>query len=311
MSYSLQEINEKVRNCPSEFTAEGERMYEARLKNAAERISANISRSPIVLLAGPSGSGKTTTAQKLGEELLKLGIKTHAISMDNYFSTLDPKTAPRDENGEIDLESPECVDRELLTEHFSELARGNEIKVPQYIFAEQKRSDTLFTPVRLEENEIAIFEGIHALNGSLTSGHREAFKLYISTASDIVEGDTVIFEHSWFRLLRRLVRDTSFRGVTVNEDLALWDNVVRGERKFIKPFIGNADMTLDSSLIYEASVMKTAGYAICQGVTPGTENFDVLMKIGEGISRVAELDEEYVPKTSMLREFIGGGTYTY
>jgi len=311
MSYQLEEINRGVREDPEGLVRAGNEAYEERLQQAAGQIYANMEKCPIVFLSGPSGSGKTTTAQKLGETLSRRGVRTHSISLDNYFTTLDPATAPRDENGEIDLESPLCLDAELLDDHFERLTRGEEIHVPQYVFSEQKRSDTVFTPVRLQENEIAIFEGIHALNSLVSGGHPDAFCLFIGTESRVYDGDKVVFRKTWFRLLRRLARDTTFRGTSPETTLALWDNVARGEKKYILPFTYRADLSLDTSFIYEIPVMKRKIERLCADVKPETENYGLIVRILEALKSFEALDEHYIPEDAMLREFIGGGKYAY
>ena len=208
MAYQLQEINKRIRTDVEEFLAECDAGYAQRVSLAADKILSNLERSPIVLLSGPSGSGKTTTAMKIAEELRRRGVNSHAVAMDNYFVTLNRRTAPRTPDGDIDLESPLCLDMELLDQHFTALSRGEEILIPRYEFARQMRNDSLGTPLKLGKNEIAIFEGIHALNDDITTVHPEAFKLYISARSNIVDdAGKVIFKGTWMRLCRRSVRD--------------------------------------------------------------------------------------------------------
>ena len=153
MAYSLTEINRRIMEDPAGFTAEGDRIYDSRVAQAADMIEAHMHISPVVLLAGPSGSGKTTTAQKIKEELMRRGIGSHAVGMDNYFKTIDVRTAPRTPDGAIDYESPKCLDMELLSDHFTALNEGREIKIPYYVFSVQSRSASRFTPMRLEKNE--------------------------------------------------------------------------------------------------------------------------------------------------------------
>lgn len=130
----------------------------------------------MILLSGPSGSGKTTTALKIEEALERIGISTHTISMDNYFNTIDPETAPRNREGAIDYESPFCLDIDLLNRHFSMLDRGETIHVPKYEFSRQMRSNILSQPLKLGPDELAIFEGIHALNDIIVGKNPKAFK---------------------------------------------------------------------------------------------------------------------------------------
>ena len=153
MSYQLQEINRRIDQDVKGFLEECDAQYAQKVSQAADAILTNLPHSPIVLLSGPSGSGKTTTAQKIEEELTKRGIRTYTISMDNYFRTVDPATAPRTKEGDIDFESPKCMDMDLLNEHFTKLARGERILVPKYEFARQMRKE-----IRLHEIQAPTYD---------------------------------------------------------------------------------------------------------------------------------------------------------
>ena len=180
MPYQLNEINDKLRKDPVAFLAECDAHYQQRINTAVDAILARMKDSPIVLLSGPSGSGKTTTALKLEQELERRGVNTHTISMDNYFKTLNRKTAPRTPEGDIDYESPRLLDMDLLDETFTKLSRGEWVVVPKFEFARQMRNDSRGSLLKLDQNEIAIFEGIHALNDDIAGRHPEATTLYIS-----------------------------------------------------------------------------------------------------------------------------------
>ncbi|MDE6923426.1 MAG: adenylyl-sulfate kinase, partial [Oscillospiraceae bacterium] len=169
MAYKLADINAAVRRDPAGFMEECDRGYQDKIARAAEKICENMKKSPVVLLSGPSGSGKTTTAEKLSQELERRGVRTHAVSMDDYFIRPDPDRMPRTPDGAIDYESPEMMDLKLLDEHFAKLTRGEWILVPRFEFARQMRNDSRGTPLKLGEDEVAIFEGIHALNTQLTN----------------------------------------------------------------------------------------------------------------------------------------------
>ena len=149
MAYQLREINRRIDQDVKGFLEECDDQYAQKVSAAADVILNNLSLSPIVLLSGPSGSGKTTTALKIEEQLEKMGIETHTVSMDNYFNTIDPETAPRNREGAIDYESPFCLDIDLLNRHFAMLDRGETIHVPKYEFARQMRSDIMSQPMRL------------------------------------------------------------------------------------------------------------------------------------------------------------------
>ncbi len=311
MAYQLQEINKRIRTDVKEFLAECDQAYTQRVSLAADKILSNLERSPIVLLSGPSGSGKTTTALKIAEELHRRGVNSHAVAMDNYFKTLDRRTAPRTPDGDIDYESPLCMDMELLDEHFTALSRGDEVVIPKFEFARQMRNVDLGLPLQLGKNEIAIFEGIHALNDDIAGRHPEATKLYISARSNVNEGAQLRFKGTWMRLTRRAVRDYQFRGTDVAQTLDMWANVRRGEKLYISPFKNRADIIFDSSLPYEVSVMRNFAPPILKNIPQENERYDEMMELIAAFEHFEPIDPELVAPDALLREFIGGGSYKY
>ena len=311
MAYQIQEINKRIRTDVAEFLAECDENYAQRIALAADKILSNLEHSPIVLLSGPSGSGKTTTAMKIAEELQRRGVNTHAVAMDSYFKTMNRKTAPRTPEGDIDYESPLCLDMDLLDRHFTELSQGKEILIPKFEFARQMRNDSLGQPLILGKNEIAIFEGIHALNDDIAGRHPEATKLYISARSNINEGAALRFKGTWMRLTRRAVRDYNFRGTDVAETLEMWANVRRGEKLYISPFKNRADIIFDSALPYEVSVMRNFATPILKSVPEENERHDEMLELVAAFDHFEPIDPALVAGDSLLREFIGGGTYKY
>ena len=311
MAYQLTEINQKIQADPKAFLAECDASYQKRLEDAADRILAGMAESPVVLLSGPSGSGKTTTALKLEEELERRGISTHTISMDNYFRTMNPKTAPRTPEGAIDYESPLNLDMELLDETFTKLSRGEEVIIPKFEFARQLRNDARGRPLKLAKNEIAIFEGIHALNDDIAGRHPEATKLYISARSNVCDGDLLRFKGTWMRLTRRAVRDFNFRGTDISTTLDMWADVRRGEKLYISPFKNKADVIIDSSLRYEVSVMKNYALPMLQAVPEENQRRTELLDLIDAFQWFEPIDPELVARDSLIREFIGGGSYKY
>ena len=314
MAYQLEEINRRLKEDPAGFVAECDGVYKKRLETAADRILERMKVSPIVLLSGPSGSGKTTTALKLEQELERRGVQTHTISMDNYFKTLNRRTAPRNAEGDIDYESPKLLDMDLLDETFTKLSRGEWVIVPKFEFARQMRNDSRGTPLKLDKNEIAIFEGIHALNDDISGRHPEATTLYISARSNILEGEALRFKGTWMRISRRAVRDYNFRGTDLVETLSMWYNVRRGEKAYISPFKGRASVIIDSSLRYEVPVF--ANYAdplraAVERVPADNERRAELESMVEAFRYFQPLDPALVPADSLIREFIGGGSYHY
>ena len=308
MAYSLSRLNAAIRSDPAGFAEECDVAFAKKVETAARKIADHRSTSRIILLSGPSGSGKTTTALKIEEALERLGIETHTVSMDNYFNTFDPETTPRTREGAVDYESPFCLDVDLLSRHFSMLDRGETIHVPKYEFARQMRSDTLSQPMRLGPDELAIFEGIHALNDIIVGRNPRAFKLYIAARSNLVDDEgKVVFQHAWLRLCRRLVRDFQFRGSDAAFTLKLWPNVRRGEKLYVSPYKENADLMFDSSLAFEFAVLKPLAVPLLEAVGPG--KYPVVDDMLAAFDRIEAMDEASVAPDSLAREFIGGSTY--
>lgn len=311
MSYQLSDINFRTVSDPKGFVEECDALYREKVSKAADRIIENMERSPIVLLSGPSGSGKTTTAMKIAEELSKRGIGTYSVGMDDYFRTVEPDTVPRTPDGEMDLESPLCLDMDLLNEHFSMLSRGERIFVPKYEFSRRMRILEPSKSIKLKPNEIVVFEGIHALNDSITDVHPEAFKLYISARSDVEFEGKVVFKRTWFRLVRRMVRDSNFRGTNASETMKMWANVRRGEKLYISPFKDKADLQFDTSFAYEPAVFNQTATKLLSSVPEGIERFEELREVLPAMQLFGHIDSDMVAPDALIREFIGGGIYEY
>ena len=312
MAYYLDEINSRAKADPEAFIEECDEVYRKKVDLAADMIIKNLPHSPIVLLSGPSGSGKTTTAMKLEEELKKRGVGTHSVAMDNYFLTRTSDNMPRSPDGSVDLESPGCMDMDLLNLHFTMLSKGESVLIPRFEFSRQIRVLEGSKTLRLRKDEIAIFEGIHALNDDITNVHPEAFKLYLSARSDVTGGDNKLcFKGTWMRLVRRCVRDNLYRGMNVNLTLGLWANVRRGEKLYISPFKDKANLKFDSSFPYEVPVFKTLAPDLFAKVPEGTERFEELRSIIPAFELFEEIDPALLKPDSLLREFIGGGIYEY
>lgn len=313
MAFSLNKINDAIRSDPKGFVEECDAAYRKQIVNAARDIAENRKNSAIVLLSGPSGSGKTTTSLKICEELEKLGIHSHAVAMDNYFETVNPETSPRSSNGELDFESPFCLDVDLLNTHMGMLENGETIYIPHYEFSRQLRSDTRSNPLRLKKDEIAVFEGIHALNDIFTGHNLNATKLYISARSNINdENGDQLFKGTWIRLARRLMRDSLFRGHDAAFTLRLWANVRRGEKLYISPFKENATVIIDSALPYEVSVYRDSVLPLLEHIPEDCgDRLADIKRIAATLPLFDPLSADYIPADSLIREFIGGGIYEY
>lgn len=311
MSYSLEEINFKTVSDPKGFIEECDDLYRQKVEKAAELIAGNLKRSPIVLLSGPSGSGKTTTAMKIAEALKRRGIGTYSVGMDDYFKNVDPRSTPRTPEGDYDLESPECLDMELLNRHFTMLSRGERIYVPKYEFSRRMRVLEPSKAIKLGPDEVVVFEGIHALNDMITDRHPEAFKLYISARTNVEFHGQTVFKSTWFRLMRRMVRDYYFRGSAPEETMGMWGNVRRGEKAHISPYKDKADYQFDSSFAYEPAVMNETATKLFQSVPEGIERYDELRAVLPALQLFGVIDNSLVAPDAMIREFIGGGVYEY
>ena len=311
MVWQLDDINFKTVSDPKALVEEGDARYQARVAEAAEKIIENKKSSPIVLLSGPSGSGKTTTAMKIAEELNRRGVGTHYVAMDDYFKNVTPETTPRTPEGDYDLESPLCLDMDLLNRHFTQLSRGERIYVPKYEFSRQMRIQEPSKSIKLKDDEIVIFEGIHALNDAITDQHPEAFKLYISARTDVMFGSRLVFKRSWFRLVRRTVRDHKFRGTDPMDTIAMWANVRRGEAKYISPFREKADFEFDTAFGYELPVFNATATQLFQAIPEGIERYEELRTVLPALQLFGHIDESMVAPDALIREFIGGGIYEY
>ena len=310
MAYNLDQINDAARRDPRGFLEESDAAFHQKVETAARKIAEHRKVSSIVLLSGPSGSGKTTTSKKIQAVLETMGIRAHAVSMDNYFQTVDPETAPRNRDGLIDYESPFCLDMDLLNRHFKMLDRGEKIHIPKFEFARQMRSAIKSSPLQLGKDEIAIFEGIHALNDIITGKNPDAMKVYISARSNVVDSaGKVAFKGTWMRLARRTVRDAKFRAWEPSVTIKMWASVRRGEKLYISPFKDNADIQFDSSLPYEVNVVKAFALPLFEQLTPEMERYEEIGHLLEAYPKFADLDEKYVAPDSLIREFIGGGIY--
>ena len=311
MAYQLSDINYRTVTDPKGFVEECDARYQREVESAAEMILENRHRSPIVLLSGPSGSGKTTTAMKISDALEKRGVRCHYVAMDDYFLTVDPLTAPRTPEGELDFESPLCLDLEHLNRHFTMLSEGQRIYVPKYEFSRQMRIQEPSKSIKLREDEMVVFEGIHALNDLITDRHPEAFKLYISARSDIAFNGSIVFKRTWFRLVRRLVRDYNFRGSDPAVTMSMWANVRRGELTNISPFKKKANLRFDTSHAYEPCLFNETATKLFASVPEGIERYEELRQVLPALQLFGHIDESLIAPDALVREFIGGGVYEY
>jgi len=286
--------------------------FQARkLAEIAEQIYAKQDTVKMVLLAGPSSSGKTTSAKRLSIELMALGIKPVAISLDDYYVGTD-KT-PKDEKGNPDYECLEALDIPFLNEQLLALYRGDEITLPVYDFKTGGRKAAGGKKIRMEQRSILIVEGIHALNDKLTPSiaRDTKFKLFVSALTQLNIDDHNRIPTSDNRLLRRMVRDYQFRAKDAAGTIKMWPGVQSGERKHIFPFQNSADMTFNSALDYELSVLKYYAEPLLRAVKPGMREYAEAVRLLSFLENFAPIPPQYVPGASILREFIGESEFKY
>ena len=306
MILSVDRINEQTRRGDEAFILDTDRAYLEQLTAIAAHIRDTHLTRPIVLISGPSGSGKTTTAQMLEQVLDGWGLESHTLSMDNYFKTLSPAELEMVERGELDLESPDRVNAELLHEQLTAMVRGETVSLPMYDFIKSRNVDSGKTLTR-GKNEIVILEGIHTLNPDVVRLPAENMtRLYISVRTRVVFED-VTLHPSKVRLLRRMLRDRFNRGRDPKETLALFASVQRGESRFIMPYKHLADFDIDTFVAYELGVYKKEFYEELQHIHDEPE-IDALLTI---LDHIEEIDSETVPRDALIREFIGGGMYRH
>lgn len=264
----------------------------------------------VVLIAGPSSSGKTTSSKRLGIQLVTNYIIPKIISLDNYF--VDRDHTPRDEDGDYDYESLYALDLEQFNKDIKALIAGEEVAMPTYNFQtgeREYRGNTL----KLGENNILLMEGIHGLNPELTKDIADEmkFRVYVSALTTLS-----IDDHNWVsttdnRLLRRIVRDFKYRGASAQSSIARWPSVRRGEEKWIFPYQENADAMFNSSLLFELAVMKDYAVPILKQVPVNVPEYAEANRLLRFLSYFKSLDPSNIPSTSLLREFLGGSSFTY
>ena len=264
----------------------------------------------VALLAGPSSSGKTTTSKKLAIQLKVLGYNPHVISLDNYY--LGREKTPRDANGDYDYECLEALDVQQLNDNLVKLFRGETIQVPSYDFREGKQYFTGET-LTMSEKDILIMEGIHGLNDKLTPlvPAENKFKVYLSALTQLNIDDHNRISTSDNRLIRRIVRDSQFRGKSAADTIKMWPSVQRGEKLHIFPFQQNADAMLNTAMDYELAVLKIYASPLLRCVTPCQREYSEASRLLNFLSNFYEIAPTYVPGQSIIREFIGGSEFKY
>ena len=286
-----------------------EALQEKKIANIAEDI-ANRQGVKLVLLAGPSSSGKTTSCKRLSIQLAVNGLKPLQISLDDYF--VDRDRTPKDDNGEYDFESIYALNLDLLNEQFNALFRGEEVELPKYDFPSGK-SVKSGKKLKMEPNNVLVVEGIHALNPELTAHipQEQIYRVYASALTTILLDNHNYIPTTDNRLLRRIIRDYKYRGVSAQETIHRWPSVRAGENKWIFPYQENADAMFNTAMLYELSVLKMQAEPLLQQVPENCEEHAEAYRLLKFLKYFKGIPYNNLPPTSLLREFLGGSSFHY
>ncbi len=290
--------------------AEG--LHEKKIAQIADEILARRDRVRLITIAGPSSSGKTTFAERLAIQLRVNGIEPVSLSLDNYY--VDRERTPRGEGGEPDFEALDAIELDLFHRQLADLLAGREVRTPRYDFVSGRRFDEdRWVPMRLDPDQVLVIEGIHGLNPRLTSSVPDGriYRVFVSALSQLAIDDHHRLLTSDARLLRRIVRDTLSRGFSAERTLSLWPSVRRGEARWIFPFQEQADVMFNSALVYEPAVLRIFAERFLLTVERTSPHYAEAYRLLKGLSIFVPIFPDQVPSTSILREFIGGSTFSY
>ena len=286
-----------------------EALQEKKISRIADEIASR-SDVRVVLIAGPSSSGKTTFCKRLSVQLLTCGIKPVQVSLDDYF--VDRDKTPLDDKGDYDYESLYALDIPLINKQFNALFSGEEVVMPRYNFQTGK-SEKNGRRLKLDENNVLLVEGIHALNPKLTAHipENQKFRVYASALTTILLDNHNYIPTTDNRLLRRIIRDYKYRGVTAQETIRRWPSVRAGENKWIFPYQENADMMFNTAMLFELAVIRTQAEPLLELVPENAEEYAEAYRLLKFLRYITPIQYRQLPPTSLLREFLGGSSFKY
>lgn len=286
-----------------------EALQEKKISQIADQITTH-PEVRVVLIAGPSSSGKTTFCKRLSIQLLANGIRPVQISLDDYF--VDREKTPKDADGDWDYESIHALDINLINLQLSALFRGEEVELPKYDFL-SGRSGMSGKRLRLTDRQVLLVEGIHALNPELTAQipKRQKFHVYISALTSILLDDHNYIPTTDNRLLRRIIRDHKYRGVSAQETIRRWPSVRAGETKWVFPFQENADVMFNTAMLYELAVIQEQAAPLLEQVPENCVEYSEAYRLRKFLSYITPIPSRALPPTSLVREFLGGSSFRY
>ncbi len=305
------QLNEMTLNGQiGEIIKVSEALQEKKLACIADMIKQKSADLKVVFVSGPSSSGKTTFAKRLSIQLIVNGFKPEVISMDNYF--IDRELTPKDVNGDFDFESPLAIDHQLLSDNLNDLFAGKEIDLPKFSFANGKRFYD-GTKLKLQENGILIIEGIHALNPIMSRDipSKRFMKVYVSALTTLSIDSNNSIPTNDNRLIRRIIRDSQYRGYSAQNTLERWPSVRRGEEEHIFPFQEEADVMFNTALVFELGVLRLWAEPLLQEVPPIAPQYSEAVRLLKFLSYIIPIPEKEIPPTSILREFLEGSSFDY
>ena len=293
----------------SQLIQVSEALQEKKIAQIADEIASR-KEVKIVLIAGPSSSGKTTTCKRLSVQLAVNGIKPIGISLDDYF--VSREKTPRDEKGDFDYEHLHALNIPLLNEQMNALLRGEEVELPRYNF-QTGESEMSGKKLQLQGNEVLVVEGIHALNPELTAQIPEAqkYKVYASALTTILLDNHNYIPTTDNRLLRRIIRDYKYRGVSAQETIRRWPSVRRGENKWIFPYQENADAMFNTAMLFELAVIREQAIPVLEQVPENCVEYAEAYRLLKFLRYIKPIPAAQIPPTSLLREFLGGSSFKY
>ncbi len=287
-----------------------EALHEKRIASIATIVSERTPKVKLILIAGPSSSGKTTFTKRLAVQLAVCGITAKMISLDNYF--VDREHTPKDENGNLDFESLYAIDIDFFNKQLNQMLNGEEVEIPKFSFTTGNRSfDGSF--IKLDENQVLIIEGIHGLNPDLLPmiDPSLTFKIFISALTSISIDDLNPISPTDNRQIRRMIRDSQYRGISALETIKRWPSVRRGEELNIFPHQENADIMFNTATLYELGVLKKYAEPLLKSVPENQPQFAESLRLMKLLSYFKDIDGSEIPPTSLVREFLGGSSFNY
>lgn len=307
----LPKLNEAVKKgYENQIIQISEALHEKKYAAIADAIYKKKDNVKFVFLAGPSSSGKTTSCKRVAVHLAVLGIKPLMISLDDYFH--DREHTPKDEKGNYDFECLEALDLDFFSQQMQELLNGKEIELPKFNFVsgQREKSDKR---IQLTDNSILIIEGIHALNPKLSKqiNRKNKYLVFVSALTQLALDSQNLISTSDNRLIRRIVRDYNYRGSSAERTLLMWNNVRNGEERHIFPYQENADSIFNSSLLYEIGVLKSYCYPLLAQVPQTSPAYANARRLQNFLDNFTPISSQSIPPTSIMREFLGGSSFSY